>query len=301
MQASEEWPDKRDMDVTYSLSDLKLLTEFSDLVLEEVSFTVGLAGLNLESIAELTDVSQSAEGNPFSALQNLLAGIEVSFTVSGLSGNHDQLDLSALHSLSAGLSLAGVNRSSQDIGLRYSHAGLRDVKGVPAELMPEHTALGLRLYQVPVVELVLASSMGSELAQDMMLEILSRSGSRLELEQLEVDLPGGGITARGRALARSQEGGDDIEQPVLDIETDLEIRGLEHLVQAVTAQMEDEEEIQQIQAVAAFIQLAAKEEERDGTSVHLLKIVGDSQGRITVNDKDLAPLFTGAGDKQGKD
>ncbi len=301
MGAEQEGSEYRDVNTTYSLSDLKLKTEASDLALEEISFTVGLTGLNPKRILDLADLGSSGEEGLLGAFQDLLSGMDVNFSLSGLSGNHDRLDLSVLHSMSAGLSLAGVNSPAQDIGLRYGHKGLRDMQGVPAELVPEDASLDVRLSQVPILELALASLMGEEEAQAVILDILSRFGTRLELEQLGVDLPGGSLTARGLALARSPGSEENGETPVLDMETELEIRGLEHLVQVATRYMQDEEDIQQVQALAAFIQLAAEEGEVDGTTVHSMKIRGDSLGHITVNSKDLSPLFSDPGAQGGKE
>ena len=301
MSASNELTTNRDISTTYEVSDLRLKTAYSDLALGSFSFAFGLSCLNLEKIAQLAHWDQIEGENPLSAFQDVLAGMDVSFTVNEVSGNHDWLDLSSLGSLTAGLSMSGVSSSAQDIGLRYNHNGLQGLKAVPAEFTPENAGFDVRLVQVPVQELLFMGLLGGMESRTQALGLLSAHGTRLDLEQLEVVLPGGGIKAKGLALAQHTGGDESGEKPVLEMKTELEIRGLDHLVQALTSHMDDQEDIEQLQAVAAFIKLAAEERVTEKeTPVHFLKIIANNQGQISANGKDLTPLFSNPAIKEQK-
>jgi hypothetical protein len=277
-------------------------TEYSDLALGSLSFAFGLSGLNLEKLGQLAHWDLMEEGNPLSAFRDLLAGMEVNFSVTEMSGNHDWLDLSSLSSLTAGLSLSGVNGSAQDIGLRYEHGGLQGVKDVPAEFTPENAALGLRLVQAPVQELLFIGLLDGMEARTQVLALLSKYGTRLDLAQLDVDLPGGGIKAKGLAFTQDSAGSESGKEPVLEMETDLEIRGLDYLVQTLTSHIDDQEEIEQVQAIVAFIKLAAEERvTEEGAPIQFLQIRANSQGQISANGKDLSPLFSAAGAQENKE
>jgi len=293
MRASNEATTNRDLNTTYEVSDLRLKTEYSDLALGSFSFALGLSGLDLEKIVQLAHWDQIEEENPLNLFQDVLSGMEVSFSVTEVSGNHDWLDISSLGSLSAGLSLSGVSSSAQDIGLRYNHSGLQDVQDVPAEFTPESAELDVHLVQVPMQELFFMGLLGGMEARSQALGLLSGHGTRLDVKQLELALPGGGIKAKALALAQGSAGAESGEQSVLEMKTDLEIRGLDHMVQALTSHMDDQKEIEQLQAIAAFINLAAEEKMTEKkTPVLFLKIIANSQGHISANGKDLTPLFS---------
>ncbi len=302
MSASNELHNKRDVNTTYEISDLRMKTEYSDLALGSLSFAFGLSGLNLEKLGQLAHWDLMEEGNPLSAFRDLLAGMEVNFSVTEMSGNHDWLDLSSLSSLTAGLSLSGVSGSAQDIGLRYEHGGLQGVKDVPAEFTPENAALGLRLVQAPVQELLFIGLLDGMEARTQVLALLSKYGTRLDLAQLDVDLPGGGIKAKGLAFTQDSAGSESGKEPVLEMETDLEIRGLDYLVQTLASHIDDQEEIEQVQAIVAFIKLAAEERvTEEGAPIQFLQIRANSQGQISANGKDLSPLFSAAGAQENKE
>ena len=302
MGAGQERADYRDVNTTYKLSDMRLKTEYSDLALGSFSFAFGLSGLNLEKIAQLAHWDQIEGENPLSAFQDVLAGMDMSFSVTEVSGNHDWLELSSLGSLTAGLSMSGVSSQAQDIGLRYNHSGLQGLKDVPAEFTPENAGFDVRLVQVPVQELFFMGLLGGMQARTQALGLLSGHGTRLDLKQLEVALPGGGIKAEGLAFAQGSAGDESGEEPVLEMKPDLEIRGLDHLVQALTSHMDDQEDIEQLQAIAAFIKLAAEEKVTEKKiPVHVLQIIANSQGQISANGKDLTPLFSAAGAKENKE
>jgi hypothetical protein len=290
---SAKYPGKRDMRSTYALRDFRLKTRDSDFSLQDVSFSSALTELNMDNVFQLIGWGQGEPENPVQLFRDLLSGVEYSLSFAGLSGHHQEMDLSGLDSLNLGIGVTGLNTSMQGIALSYEHSGLAGMEGLPTGLTPERLALGARLSQLPLLELGTAALLNANEARSLLLNILSRYGTRLDLDQLDVTLPGSGITARGLAFA--QGGGDQqgsASMPVVQMETDLTILGIDDLAENAVSQMDDNKEIEDIQAMVAFVKLVAEEKTADdGTSLHAVKIVADTQGTITANGKDLGPLL----------
>ena len=82
------------------------------------------------------------------------------------------------------------------------------------------------------------------------------------------------------------------DMPVLQVDTVLDISGIDTLAEALAKVLDSEEDLQHLKAIVAFIKLAAEEKTaEDGSTIHHLKIKGNNQGEITANGKDLMPLL----------
>lgn len=289
---SAKHPGKRDVRTSYKLSDFRLETPDSDFSLQDVSFSSALTELNMEHVLQFIGWGRAEVENPLQLVRDLLSGVEYNLSLAGLSGHYQDVDLSGLDSLSLGIGITGLNTSIQNIALSYEHSGLAGMEGLPPGLTPERLALGGSLSRLPILELGTAALLNAGEAQSILMDILSKHGTRLELDQLDVALPGSGITARGLAFAQGIDQQENTSMPLVQIETDLEIRGIDALAENAISRMDDDKEIEDIKAMVAFVKLVAEEKTaEDGTSIHALKIVADTQGTVTANGKDLGPLL----------
>ncbi len=95
-------------------------------------------------------------------------------------GSHEKIHFSGLDGLVINLSLSGLKELIPSLYLNYQHAGLEKIDEVPPELTPENFSLGLRISRIPVMEII-GPVMGAQVSGPVILEILSRNDSQLEI------------------------------------------------------------------------------------------------------------------------
>lgn len=282
----------RDFISRYKVGDFNLITGDGNMKITSLSLESALSGLNMHSLAQLAEFDLFADDNPFKAFQNLLEGLHFNFSVAGMQGKYEDIDLSGLDDLAFGLRLSGLNKPLTDLDLTYSHAGLRDVEAIPSGLTPHKMALKLNLVRVPILEALVTGFFAGPEATRLVLELFADRDTRFELGELELASRISQIQLEGSALVGGPETSLTGDMPVLQVETLLNVKSLDDLVETLAALMEDEEDKKILNAIASFIKLAAEEEVGDsGVIRHKLRINGNNQGEITANGKDVMPII----------
>ncbi len=285
-------PNQRHLSGEYQIRDLKVRSDEADVSISAFKIESGLAGLNLASVAQLVD-------NPFeffTEFPNLLEGFHFGFSASGLQfqGRHEDTNLSGLAEVGMRMSVSGLNVSMQNLAFNYHHSGLKvkDEETLPKELTPINLTVGGQLSNIPTLELMGPALFGSEDVTPLLLALLSKHGSKLELDGPHIIFPTGGLQLKGIASVDGPELSEVDNMPVLQVDTVFDISGIDTLAKALAKVLDSEEDLQNLKAIVAFIKLAAEEKTaEDGTTIHHLKIKGNNQGEITANGKDLMPLL----------
>ena len=79
---------------------------------------------------------------------------------------------------------------------------------------------------------------------------------------------------------------------ILLVDSVLDIQGLDYLVEVIASLMDNQEDVEILEAIVSFIKPVAEEQVQDeGTTSHHLRIESNQQGKITVNGKDIQPLI----------
>lgn len=285
---SELDPNQRNFSVNYHVRELKVRSEETDMNIASFTIESGLAGLNMVNVSKLAE-------NPlefFAEFQNLVQGFHLGFSASGLQGRHEDMDLSDLADLAMSMSIFGLNTPVQDFAFKYQHSGLMQTQGLPAELTPGNLAFGFQLSRVPVLALIGTALMGGEDVKPMVLALFAQHGSNLVLDILDVTFPQGSLRLDGIASVVQPGSSAAGDMPVVEMDAVFDVRGIEALAEAMSRNMDSEEDSRNLKAVVAFIKLAAEEKNAgDGSVVHHLRIRSNSQGEITANGKDLTPLL----------
>lgn len=283
-------PNQRHLSNVYQIRDLKVRSDEADMSIGAFKVESGLAGLNLATVAHLVD-------NPFeffSEFPNLLEGFHFGVSASGLQfqGRHEESNLSGLAEAGMRMSVSGLNASMQNLAFNYHHSGLTDEETFPAELTPINAAFDCQLSNIPMLELMGPALFGSEDVTPVVLALLAQHGSELELDGPHLTFHTGGLQLKGIASVDGPGLSEADDMPVLQVDTVLDLSGIDTLAEALAKTMDSEEDLQHLKAIVAFIKLAAEEKTaEDGSTVHHLKIKGNNQGEFTANGKDLMPLL----------
>lgn len=292
MRKSGTHPNGRSFHGKYEFQNFKLRTDTTDMNVDSFSLEAGLTDLDIKKVLQITDTDLFSTDNPFSAFDELLEGVHFDFSLTGLQGQHEDVVLSGPEDLALRVSVTGLSSPHPDMDIAYSHAGFKGSDMIPAELTPETLALALRLSRIPILQLAVTGMLAGEEALPLLFGLFAEQDSRLELDELHLAVPGGDIRMAGAAFADASSPASDDDIPVLHVETTLDIRGIDALAQSLATLMDDAEDLKHLNAVVAFIKLAADERMGDdGSTIHHLKISGNSHGEITANGKDLMPLL----------
>ncbi|WP_146164886.1 hypothetical protein [Desulfonatronum sp. SC1] len=292
MKTTSDDESGRDFISRYQVGNLNVITDDGNLTIANLSLESALSGLNMRSLAQLAEFDLFADDNPFKAFQNLLEGLHFNFSVAGMQGQYEDLDLSGLDDLAFGLRFSGLNKPLTDINLTYSHAGLREVEAIPPGLTPQKMALRLSLIRAPILEALVTGFFAGPEATPLLLELFAEHDTKLELRELDLASQVSQIRLEGLASVDGPESSLTGDMPVLQIETTLDVSNLDILVETLANLMDSEEDTKHLNAVAAFIKLAAEEQTDDsGTVSHKLRINGNNQGEITANGKDVMPII----------
>ncbi len=291
---SDADPETRNLHGEYSFQDFRLLSDEFDMSLRGFSVEAGCSGLDMVKTAMLLNFEQLVQENPFlifEIFEELLDGVHLGFSIQGLQGSHEEIQFSGLDGLSMNLSLSGLKELILSLYLNYQHAGLEKMDETPPELTPENLSLGLKVSRVPVMEII-GPVMGAQASGPVILEILSRHDSQLEIEGLDVGFPGAEIRLKGVAYAQEQELPETGQFHVLLVDSFLDIQGLDHLAEVISSHMDNQEDVEILEAMVSFIKLAAEEQvQDDGKTLHHLRIESNKHGEITANGKDIQPLL----------
>jgi len=202
-----------------------------------------------------------------------------------------------LERLEFGVGLSDLDSRTPGLSLSYRHQGLSgDATGmnpIPEELFPREVSVDLTASSLPTGTLAdeaLASREMGAGPEAIFLAMLENA-TRLDINEIVIDLPIAGLRFTGHAHA---EQGEDPEPGMLSGAAEMEIRGLDTVVEYALAFSGSEAARQQIVGIATILKLASeKRSTDDGEVLHFFRVEGDSQGRLVVNGNDLGALLMG--------
>ncbi|MCA1791740.1 MAG: hypothetical protein LC667_18375 [Thioalkalivibrio sp.] len=268
-----------------------------DLRLDRVA---PVALLRLGMLSMLSDDIAAAELIGFS--REILGGVGLGLSVGGVAGLMTpapgvETAPFGLERLEFGFGLSDLDSRTPGLSLSYRHRGLSgDATGmhpIPEELFPREVAVDLAASSLPVGTLAdeaLASGEMGARPESIFLALLENA-TRLDINEIVIDLPIAGLRFTGHAHA---EQGGAPEPGMLSGAAEMEIRGLDTVVEYALAFSGSEAARQQIIGIATILKLASeKRSTEDGEVLHGFRVEGDSQGRLMVNDNDLGTLLMG--------
>jgi hypothetical protein len=277
-----------------------------DSAIEVDSFGVDLrldriAPVTLLRLGMLSTLSDDvAEAELLGLSRETLGGVGLGLSVSGVAGVMAaapgvEAAPFGLEGLEFGFGLSDLDSRTPGLSLSYRHHGLSGdatgVKPIPEELLPREVSVDLSASNLPAGALAdeaLASGEGGARAEAIFLALLEHA-TRLDINEIVIDLPIAGLRFTGHAHA---EQGDDPDPGMLRGAAEMEIRGLDTVVESALAYSGSEAARQQIIGIAAILKLASeKRSTEDGEVLHVFRVEGDSQGRLVVNGNDLGTLL----------
>ena len=254
--------------------------------------------LRLGMLSMLSEEVAEAEMLGFS--REILGGVGLGLSVSGVSGimaaaGGVETTPFGVDSIEFGFGLSALDSRTPDLSLSYRHQGLSgDTAGmnpIPEDLFPRAVSVDLTASNLPAGTLAdeaLASGEMGAGAEAIFLALLENA-TRLDINEIVIDLPIAGLRFKGHAHA---EQGGDPEPGALRGAAEMEIRGLDTVVEYALAFSGSEEARQQIIGIATILKLASeKRSTEEGEVLHVFRVEGDSQGGLVVNGNDLGALL----------
>jgi hypothetical protein len=151
------------------------------------------------------------------------------------------------------------------------------------------TLLQLGMLSMPADEALASGDMDA--GPEAIFLALLENATRLDINEIVIELPIAGLRFTGHAHA---EPGGNEGPGVLRGAAEMEVRGLDAVVEYALAFSGSEAARQQIVGVATILKLASeKRSTEDGEVLHVFRVEGDSQGRLLVNGNDLGALLMG--------
>ena len=305
---SEADPLLRDLRGGFQASGWRFHDE--DSAIEVDSFGVDLrldrvapvALLQLGMLSMLSDDVAEAELLGFS--REILGGAGLGLSVGGVAGviaavPGVEAAPFGLERLEFGFGLSDLDSRAPGMSLSYRHQGLSgDATGmnpIPEELFPREVSVDLTASNLPAGTLADEALASGEMGAgpEAILLALLENATRLDINEIVIDLPIAGLRFKGHAHA--EQGGDPEAEPgMLSGAAEMEIRGLDTVVEYALAFSGSEAARQQIVGIATILKLASeKRSTDDGEVLHFFRVEGDSQGRLLVNGNDLGALLMG--------
>jgi hypothetical protein len=254
--------------------------------------------LRLGMLSMLSD--EVAEAELLGLSRETLGGVGLGLSVSGIAGvmaaaSGVEAAPFGLERLEFGFGLSDLDSRTPGLSLSYRHYGLSGnatgMNPIPEELLPREVSVDLLASNLPAGTLAdeaLANGDRGVGAEAIFLALLENA-TRLDINEIVIDLPIAGLRFSGHAHA---EQGDDPDPGVLRGAAEMEIRGLDTVVEYALAFSGSEAARQQIIGIATILQLASeKRSSEDGEVLHVFRVEGDSQGRLVVNGNDLGALL----------
>jgi hypothetical protein len=258
-----------------------------------------LLRLGIESMM----AGEFAEAQALASAHETLGGFEFRLSLSGASAWAGQYlgegPAPGLERFEFGLGVSELDTPAAGVVLTYRHRGLSglpmDMIQVPEEFLPRELVLDLAASRLPVAFFA-AEGRGldpAEVDPQEALMALLENASRLDINELVIDLPIGGLRLKANARA---DRGDAMVPGILRSEVELEIRNLDKLIELAMELAGSQEARQQIMVTATMLKLLGEERRNDaGEVVHSFHIQASSLGELRINGNDLAPLIAGGG------
>lgn len=283
---------------------------------ETFAFDIDAAGwhLRLDRISPMTLLQlgmtsmmtgELAEADIMASVQEILGGVEFGLALSGARGRMTAEFLAdeppyGLEHFEFGLAFSDLDTPTPGASLTYGHRGIEGfpmgILPFPEPFFPRKVMVDLSAARLPVGLFADADRMQAlkegegDPAAEALLAMLDHA-TRIDVNELVIDLPIGGLRFRGDVRA---EGEDETPPGILRADAELEIRNLDALVDLAVGLSGSDQERQQLVAMSTILKLAGEERlNADGEVVHYFLIQGNSLGELFVNGEDVAPLLMG--------
>lgn len=285
-------PLQRDFGASYKVKGLGFRGEGNEVAMASLDWDFSVERLAIATIVDLAagffmGAPQSPEAWP-GLLSQLVGGVDVRLATTGTRVTALGAPPANVESMHMRLALSSLDTPAAEVNLEYAHDGFTGAPEVPPEVLPRAAAFDLGLTGLPVGALLAGAMEGGA---DPLLAImtLAQNAARLNIRKINLDMPIGGLLISGIALAEAPKTPDDF--PLARLTADIEVRNLDAIVNWMASTV-SEDERKNMLAGAAVVKLAGIEEKRgDGTVLHRFAVVASSEGELTVNGKDLAPLL----------
>lgn len=288
---------QRDFGASYKLKGFKLRGDGNDVAIASLDWDLSVERLAIATIVDLAagffmDQPPAPEAWP-SLLSQLVGGIEVKLAMTGTKVTAAGDAPASFDAMGMRLALSALDTPSAAVDLEYAHDGFSGAPEVPPELIPRSATFDLGLTGLPVGAL-LAGAFENEPDPIQAIMTLAANAARLNIRKLSLDMPIGGLLVSGIALAEAPKTPDAM--PLARLTADIEVRNLDAIVNWMAGTV-SEDERKNMLAGAAVFKLAGIEEKRaDGAVLHRFALVATSEGELTVNGKDIAPLLAAGED-----
>ena len=285
-------PLARDLQLQYRLKGLDLVAEASQVSLVEARFEVGAERLAITNLVQAVLFAlQNPAAGPAALpdwLPRVLGGLEVTLATNGFQATLPEGAPLAIEGLKLHLALKGLDSQVPVLALTYSQEGISGLDAVLPPWAPRTVNLDLALSGLPLVEL-LAVSLREELDPLAALNLLGAQPVWLDINDIKVDLPAGGMHLQGQA--RTQVQATPQALPEGSLTANIELRNLDALARIMDEAV-DPAERGNLAALVAFLRLVGIERPgAGGAQVLSFALEANSRGEVVVNGKDLTPLL----------
>ena len=285
-------PLARDLRLQYHLKGLDLMAEGSQVAQGEARVEVAIERLALVNLVEAVRfMLQNPAAGPAALpewLPRILGGLEVTLGSTGFRATLPEEAPLAIEGLKFHLALQGLDSPMPVLALAYSQEGVSGLEPVLPPWAPRTVNLDLALSGLPLAEL-LAVSLGEAPDPLAALTLMGTQPVRLDINDIKVDLPAGGMRLRGQAL--TQVPATPQALPEGSLTANIELRNLDALARLMDAAA-DPAERENLAALVAFLRLVGIERPAaEGGQLLSFALEANSRGEVVVNGKDLTPLL----------
>ena len=293
-------PLARDLRLQYHLKGLDMVAEASQVALGEARVEVDVERLALANLVEaVLFVLQNPAAGPAALpewLPRILGGLEVTLATTGFRATLPEEAPLAIEGLKLHLALKGLDSPVPLLALAYAQEGVSGLEPVLPPWAPRTVNLDLALSGLPLAELLAISL---EEAPDPLaaLALLGTQPIRLDIKDIKVDLPAGGLRLRGQAL--TQVPATPQALPEGSLTANIELRNLDALARLMD-EAADPAERENLAALVAFLRLVGIERpDAEGGQLLTFALEANSRGEVVVNGKDLTPLLNNSASPVG--
>ncbi|BCU06322.1 hypothetical protein [Allochromatium tepidum] len=276
----------------YGLRGLTMKENEQDNRIDALSFDLAIDRLALAAILDVA-LAQALEQPPAEAsltqvLGQPVAGAKLGFTIDTLHIATPDAPPANVDAMHFALALSDAAGPRPQLTLRYDHAGIGPIPDLPPELVPGKVDLGLVLSGLAPSALAPVLLQG-EPDPAQLLGLLAQQAARLDIETIDVDMPGTGVRIMG--VANAEETAAPDAPGLIRLDLDIQVRDFDTLVDRIGQTLAPDEQ-RNLKATAALIKLMGNEEpQADGSKLHRFEVRGDSTGEFKVNGKDLKPIL----------
>ncbi len=285
-------PLARDVRLQYHLKGLDMVTEASHVALGEARFEIASERLALANLVEAVLFALQNPAAGHSALPDwlppILGGLEITLTSDGFQATLPEEPPLAIEDIKLHLALSGLDSQVPVLALAISQDGVSGLDPVLPPWAPRTVKLDLALSGLPLAGL-LALSLQGEPDPLAALTLLGAQPVQLDINDIKVDLPAGGLRMQGQA--QTQAPARPKALPEGSLTANIELRNLDALARLMD-EAADPIERKNLAALVAFLRLVGIERPgAEGTQVLTFALEANSRGEVVVNGKDLTPLL----------